>query len=207
MDESAYIMHTRDFLRHDENVYKIGRSAQEGTKRANSYPKGSRLMIQKYVNNSRLVEAEIIKVFKVKFKHRPEFGNEYFEGHYPTMEIEFLVICNNNIINNNVCYSCKESETSCIVGYCINCNNQVCKCITNLISDNFVITKNPYDRVPIAVMKKFKETHPSEFKTIPPSRFNKLMKENLQLEQGKSGSQRFWKGIREKTVEDRNLEF
>ena len=92
MSESVYIIHTREFVNARQNIYKIGRTSQPHTKRANSYPKGSALKAQFAVTNSREVEAQIIKHFKNLFVHRSDFGLEYFEGNFQNIMRKFMDI-------------------------------------------------------------------------------------------------------------------
>jgi hypothetical protein len=93
MTESVYIIHTREFINSNQNVYKIGRTSQEFIKRATSYPKGSILKLQKQVKNSKQIESIIKSCFNKKFKIRKDIGIEYFEGNYNEMEEEFMYIC------------------------------------------------------------------------------------------------------------------
>ena len=93
---SNYIIYEREFIKTKENIYKIGKTKQDNIKRLNQYPKGSILMIQKYVNNCDSIEKEIIKIFDSKFINRKDIGREYYEGNYDEMEKSFL-----NIIDSN----------------------------------------------------------------------------------------------------------
>jgi hypothetical protein len=94
MTEAVYIIYTREFINSNKNVYKIGRTSQTFTKRFNSYPKGSILKIQKQVNDSKNIEKTIKQIFEQKFKLRTDIGQEYFEGNYKDMELEFMRITN-----------------------------------------------------------------------------------------------------------------
>jgi hypothetical protein len=92
--EAVYIVHTRESIRMNENVYKIGRTAQVYTKRLSGYPKGSILKIQKSIMNSKDVEYKMIQRFKQRFHQRTDMGYEYFEGKYYDLEVEFLYVVN-----------------------------------------------------------------------------------------------------------------
>jgi len=83
--EYIYLLILREFKNSKENVYKIGRTKQENHKRFNQYPKGSSLLLQIICNDCTKNEKDILKIFREKFKHRTEFGNEYFEGNYKEM--------------------------------------------------------------------------------------------------------------------------
>jgi len=76
-----YVIKEREFIRTNENVYKIGRSSN-GIIRYNSYPKNSILLFHRICGDSIKVETEVIRTLKTKCKHRTEYGNEYFEGDY-----------------------------------------------------------------------------------------------------------------------------
>jgi hypothetical protein len=82
----VYLLREREFIRLREKTYKIGRSEQSFGKRLVSYPKGSEIIMTLKVDNCREAEGEIMKIFKKKFKHRPEYGREYFEGDVENMK-------------------------------------------------------------------------------------------------------------------------
>ena len=90
--EAVYIVNVRESVLLNEDVYKIGRTTQSFTKRATSYPKGSVLKIQRNVDDSKMVEAVLIRVFSRTFTARPDRGREYFQGTYEDMEDKFMHI-------------------------------------------------------------------------------------------------------------------
>lgn len=75
-----YLLHRNDFFRHKEMIFKLGRTAQLNTSRLNSYLKGSVMLLQRRCENSIRSEAELLKLFRARFKPHPEHGAEYFEG-------------------------------------------------------------------------------------------------------------------------------
>ena len=75
-----YLVKEREFIKTNENIYKIGRSKQENTKRFLQYPKGSELIIQSRCIDCIKTEKILIDLFKKNFIHRRDIGNEYFEG-------------------------------------------------------------------------------------------------------------------------------
>ena len=75
-----YLVKEREFIKTNENIYKIGRSKQENTKRFLQYPKGSELILQETCIDCIKTEKMIINEFKKHFIHRKDIGNEYFEG-------------------------------------------------------------------------------------------------------------------------------
>lgn len=75
-----YLLIEREFISLKKPIYKLGRTEQEHNKRMCAYPKGSSLLFQMLCNNSVKIEADLIRQFKIKYKHRDDIGNEYFEG-------------------------------------------------------------------------------------------------------------------------------
>lgn len=88
----VYIIATRECLNLGIPVYKIGKSRQENHKRFKQYPKGSRLLFQIACCNCDQVETLMISKFKSSFKHRPDYGAEYFEGD-PMDMIDLCIVC------------------------------------------------------------------------------------------------------------------
>lgn len=76
---NIYLIHEREFMRLDDNVYKIGRT-DDVKRRLSQYPKGSRLLFSVYTHDCLTAERELIRQFKGIFKHRVDIGREYFEG-------------------------------------------------------------------------------------------------------------------------------
>ena len=88
-----YLLQEREFIKTKENIYKVGMTKKENHTRFNQYPKCSVLLFQMICYNCKNIEKQIIKLFKEKFKHRRDIGNEYFEGEYKSMiEIIYLTI-------------------------------------------------------------------------------------------------------------------
>lgn len=87
-----YIYYLREFLRHNEPVYKIGRS-QDIFQRDNGYPKGSKLLYCIHVENMNRMEAAIINKLKKVCVQRTDYGNEYFEGDINLIKHEVSNIC------------------------------------------------------------------------------------------------------------------
>ena len=79
-----YIIQTRESIRLEENVYKIGKTC-DIQKRLNSYPKGSSLYKMIKVSDRHLAEKLVLREFRQKFIKREEMGNEYFQGNLQEM--------------------------------------------------------------------------------------------------------------------------
>jgi hypothetical protein len=86
--EYIYLLQEREFVKTNENIFKIGKTKQENNKRFLQYPKGSILLLQSSCIDCDALEKKIIKLFKEKYFHRKDIGNEYFEGFHLLMLID-----------------------------------------------------------------------------------------------------------------------
>ena len=77
--EGIYLLREREFIRLNEDIYKIGRSKHIKT-RMNSYPKGSDIELMMGCNDSIKCEKQLLEIFRTTFIQRKEYGSEYFEG-------------------------------------------------------------------------------------------------------------------------------
>ncbi len=84
-----YLVRTHKHALTNQNIYKIGKTKQEPTKRMNGYDKSSELYITIAVDDCDVRERELIELFREKFKLRDDEGSEYFEGN-PKEMIEFI---------------------------------------------------------------------------------------------------------------------
>jgi hypothetical protein len=99
-----YLFHLREFIKSNENIYKIGKTKQNNNNRLKQYPKGSILLHQTICVNCDETEKELIKIFKNKFKHCKDIGNEYFQGNYNLMidEINKYITNVNTTFQKNI---------------------------------------------------------------------------------------------------------
>lgn len=88
-----YLLIEREFISLKKPIYKIGRTNQSNNNRLKQYPKGSILLFQTICNNSIEIENLLIRWFKIKFTHKPDIGNEYFEGDFKKMIQEIYDVC------------------------------------------------------------------------------------------------------------------
>ena len=121
-----YLFREREFIKTNENIYKIGKTKQENLKRLSNYPTGTQLLYQSSCNNCDYLERILIEKFKKYFQHMNEIGNEYFRGNVNDMI--YVIIANqmkydnrckinkdiiNDFTNNNdenyKCYNCNKS--------------------------------------------------------------------------------------------------
>ena len=80
-----YLLQTRESVKCNESIYKIGKTTQDNLKRFQSYPNGSTLFFHIYCFDVNVVEKKLIEVFNSKFVNVPLYGYEYFEGDVDTM--------------------------------------------------------------------------------------------------------------------------
>ena len=77
----AYIIQERELVRLGESTYKIGKTGQNPPwGRFKGYPKGSELILLLKVSDKHVFEKNVLSVFKIKYQHMTEYGNEYFNG-------------------------------------------------------------------------------------------------------------------------------
>ena len=110
--EYVYLLQEREFVTHDEPVYKIGRTAQLNFIRFNQYPKNSKSYFQSYCGNCQICEKLIIDLFSVKYIRRVDIGSEYFEGDVCSMIIDICTILSNYLTSSrNKTQDAFERET------------------------------------------------------------------------------------------------
>ncbi len=78
--EYVYLLQEREFIKLQENVYKLGKTKQENLCRFYQYPKGSRLIIQTSCYDCHKLEQQLLELFRTEFVQRTDIGSEYFEG-------------------------------------------------------------------------------------------------------------------------------
>ncbi len=100
-----YLVKLRQFIKTNENIYKIGRTSQNCIKTISQYPKGSEIIIFRKCINSINLETELIKNFKIKYKHQESYGNQYFEGNEINMINDI-----NNFIDNEINIDLNENN-------------------------------------------------------------------------------------------------
>ena len=106
--EYVYLLQEREFIKSDENVFKIGRTTQEISKRLGGYPKGTKICCFNNVKNCFFVEIILKKEFKKKFKQRVDIGIEYFEGNLCEILATFNKIIHDNWFKNPEIFKHKQ---------------------------------------------------------------------------------------------------
>lgn len=84
-----YLLQTRESIKNHENIYKIGRTTQDGLKRFQSYPKGSELILHMQCFDPVTTERHLISLFEQHFTKVELYGNEYFQGNLSEMTTLF----------------------------------------------------------------------------------------------------------------------
>lgn len=80
-----YLIILRESIRLKESVLKFG-CTKNVKARCSQYPKGSKLLFSRYVNDYEKKEKEILKGLCKHFIQRKDYGSEYFEGNAADIE-------------------------------------------------------------------------------------------------------------------------
>lgn len=88
--EYIYLIQERTAVALDKPIYKIGRTSQINFERFKSYGKGYKILLHVVCNNCIDTELTLINLFKSKYIHSTDYGNEYFEGDYKLMINDIL---------------------------------------------------------------------------------------------------------------------
>ena len=118
----VYLIHRKDFVDSNTPVYKIWRTKQQNLARFNSYPKGSKLLLQSSCSDCFSCEQKIIYHFDRIYIKRRDIGLEYYEGDYKKMKEDIEKIIRDDdhefeerekqkkdVVNVNNCkYSCDK---------------------------------------------------------------------------------------------------
>ena len=83
--EYIYLLKEREFIKTNENIYKVGKTTQKNLDRFKNYPRSSMLICQLICNNCNIIEREVLRIFRQSFISRKDIGSEYFEGNYKNM--------------------------------------------------------------------------------------------------------------------------
>lgn len=105
-----YIIKEREFIKTNENVYKIGRTKRGHSKRTNEYPKDSVVMLVIKVSDDKVYETAILEHLRNVSKQRKDIGSEYFEDNFYNLSkyvMEIIMKLNKtytNIITKTMCH-------------------------------------------------------------------------------------------------------
>jgi hypothetical protein len=87
-----YLLREREFIKTNENIFKIGKSKQEFGKRFSQYPNQSQMYLHLYINDVDTFEKLMIELFSKELNRRIDIGYEYFEGNINDM-IKIIFNC------------------------------------------------------------------------------------------------------------------
>lgn len=99
MTEYIYLLQKREFIKTNENIYKIGKTKQENLKRIKNYDNGSILICQLRCNDCDKLEKKLITLFREKYELQKDIGNEYFKGNSDDMMNDIYNLIKNENIN------------------------------------------------------------------------------------------------------------
>lgn len=91
--EYIYLIREREFCRSGEMTFKIGRTAQEPSRRMAAYPKESELLIMLWAYDSVERERELLTIFRQRFTPATQYGAEYFTGDPAIMAWLIMKVC------------------------------------------------------------------------------------------------------------------
>lgn len=89
---NVYMLIEREFIQSKRYVYKVGKTSRPLGRRVAQYPKGSEVLISMWTPDITTTETIILQHFKRNFRHRPEYGREYFSGHDMDMMNDFHML-------------------------------------------------------------------------------------------------------------------
>jgi len=87
--EGLYLIHIRECVMKNSNIYKIGRSNNLAN-RIYQYPNSSIVYLLIECPDSKKHESELINLFTSKYKLKKFYGNEYFEGELESMKQDII---------------------------------------------------------------------------------------------------------------------
>ena len=102
-----YLLREREFIKLNQEIYKIGMTTKSNYHRFLQYPKNSELLFQMKCNNCVKNEKTILKKFGEKYINQTDIGSEYFEGN----AIEMINIIYDVIMNEYETISKKQNNT------------------------------------------------------------------------------------------------
>lgn len=85
-----YLIQERTLVAINKPIYKIGRTTQLNFERFKTYGKGYKILLHVVCDNCIETEFKLINLFKSKYIHATDYGNEYFEGDFKLMIKDIL---------------------------------------------------------------------------------------------------------------------
>lgn len=84
----VYLLRDRTAIATGDSVYKVGKTTQHNFERFRTYPKGYHLCLLIACNDCHSTESKILSLFMLKYKSRPDYDTESFEGDCYRMMID-----------------------------------------------------------------------------------------------------------------------
>ena len=96
-NEYVYLIREREFIRLEEETFKLGKTTQEPNSRLRGYPNESEVIMYIEVENCDVVEKKLISEFDDRYIWMKKYGREYYQGDKREMQHTFLrVACEVN---------------------------------------------------------------------------------------------------------------
>lgn len=101
---NIYIIHEREFLHTESDIYKIGRTTNI-YRRNCQYPKNCSICFSRQTENVVIDEKNLINLFKSYFINKTEYGDDYFEGN-----IDLMIKIINDYLDEQIDYCSLETK-------------------------------------------------------------------------------------------------
>jgi hypothetical protein len=98
----VYLIREREFIRTQENIYKLGKTTQVPNSRLQGYPKESEVLLFIDVPDCHKTEKALIVEFDKRFTNRSDIGREYYEGDLNLMKKTFFEVTSRDFIGEHM---------------------------------------------------------------------------------------------------------
>lgn len=88
----VYLIREREFIRTNEQIYKLGKTTQTPNTRLQGYPKESEVILFIDVADCHKTENILKDEFDKLYIHRKDIGREYYEGDLNSMKRTFFEV-------------------------------------------------------------------------------------------------------------------
>lgn len=108
----VFLVQEREFLRLNEQTYRVGKSTSPINRLLSHYPSGSRWILFCNVSDCHKVFDCICNVFDHLFEKRLEYGEHYYSGRLEAMKREFFMCVTNDLSGIETEIIVEESSSS-----------------------------------------------------------------------------------------------
>jgi hypothetical protein len=147
--EYIYIIKEREFIKTNEDVYKIGRSYHI-LQRMSSYPNGSCVCFMMNVSDSVQLEKDVLCTLRRYCKNRKDIGYEYFECSLQVMidvivqSVRLLNVSNvsvdggNDSIDETIVSDVESNDDTCedVIIECVKTSDDIVSAISKYLANN-----------------------------------------------------------------------